>query len=233
MKALAGLAVAASLLACASAAQAAQVLLDFDGIDTANATLRLNPIREFYNGGKARFGDTVGPDFGVSFTSEVVALREFGAPCADGNTLINESPSGPNILGFNLPGPSFMNVASGFTGMISMAYVAQLPATIRVWSGVNGTGEVLATLDLAQQTGGPCAPRVILCHWQQASAAFAGTARSLDFGNAVRIAAFDDIALDVNPPSSVPEPATWALSILGLGLTGATLRRRRRSVAFA
>src|SRR3954467_12437795 len=100
MKILAGLA-AASLLACASAAQAAQVLLDFDGIDTAIATLKINPIREFYNGGKALFGDAVGPHFGVSFTSEVVAACEFGAPCADGNTLINESPSGPNILAFN------------------------------------------------------------------------------------------------------------------------------------
>lgn len=31
----------------------------------------------------------------------------------------------------------------------------------------------------------------------------------------------------------VPEPTTWALMIAGFGLTGAALRRRRHSVAFA
>ncbi len=33
------------------------------------------------------------------------------------------------------------------------------------------------------------------------------------------------------PPGSGPEPATWAMLILGFGVTGATLRRRRRTGA--
>lgn len=33
-----------------------------------------------------------------------------------------------------------------------------------------------------------------------------------------------------DPPSGVPEPATWALMILGFGAAGATLRHRRRMV---
>ena len=33
--------------------------------------------------------------------------------------------------------------------------------------------------------------------------------------------------------ASVPEPATWALMILGFGMTGAALRRRQAKVAFA
>jgi len=34
-------------------------------------------------------------------------------------------------------------------------------------------------------------------------------------------------------PAAVPEPATWAMMILGLGLVGATMRRRTISVSFA
>jgi len=31
-------------------------------------------------------------------------------------------------------------------------------------------------------------------------------------------------------PTGVPEPATWALSIMGFALAGVTLRRRQRAV---
>ncbi len=35
---------------------------------------------------------------------------------------------------------------------------------------------------------------------------------------------FDNVSLDV---TAVPEPATWAMMIVGFGMTGASLRRRR------
>ena len=35
----------------------------------------------------------------------------------------------------------------------------------------------------------------------------------------------------VNPPSAVPEPATWAMMITGFGLAGTALRRRNRALA--
>lgn len=45
----------------------------------------------------------------------------------------------------------------------------------------------------------------------------------------------NSVLVDGNAVAAVPEPATWAMMILGFGLVGATLRYRRRStkVAFA
>ena len=34
-------------------------------------------------------------------------------------------------------------------------------------------------------------------------------------------------------PSAVPEPATWAMMIVGFGLAGAAMRRRREAPALA
>lgn len=48
------------------------------------------------------------------------------------------------------------------------------------------------------------------------------------FGGAVRASSVDSIAI-----STVPEPASWLLSVLGFGLLGAAMRRRTRPIAFA
>ncbi len=48
--------------------------------------------------------------------------------------------------------------------------------------------------------------------------------RNLSIGSDV---GFDYHLGDFTPPDAVPEPATWALMIGGIGLAGAQLRRRR------
>lgn len=49
-----------------------------------------------------------------------------------------------------------------------------------------------------------------------------------DQGQSQRIAFFDNVRLDASPlaTGAVPEPASWALMILGFGASGAMLRRR-------
>jgi hypothetical protein len=42
---------------------------------------------------------------------------------------------------------------------------------------------------------------------------------------------FDDVSVKGAAPGGVPEPASWALAIVGMGLTGAALRQRRQAVA--
>lgn len=45
-------------------------------------------------------------------------------------------------------------------------------------------------------------------------------------------ATFKLLALDTGA-GAVPEPATWGMMIMGFGLAGATLRRRRTAATFA
>lgn len=47
-------------------------------------------------------------------------------------------------------------------------------------------------------------------------------------GRGVTSQYFDNVSLDV---TAVPEPATWAMMIVGFGMTGASLRHRRRRTA--
>lgn len=43
--------------------------------------------------------------------------------------------------------------------------------------------------------------------------------------------AFRSASIEAPPPGAVPEPATWAMLILGFGVVGATMRSRRRAYA--
>lgn len=42
----------------------------------------------------------------------------------------------------------------------------------------------------------------------------------------------DDVSV-LSEPGPVPEPATWAMMLVGMGVVGATMRRRRRIPAFS
>lgn len=50
-----------------------------------------------------------------------------------------------------------------------------------------------------------------------------------DWSPSVETARLDNVAMAAN--AGVPEPATWALMIMGFGGAGAALRRRRVAVA--
>ncbi len=43
---------------------------------------------------------------------------------------------------------------------------------------------------------------------------------------------FDNLLVTGTMPSAVPEPATWAMMIMGFGLAGTAIRSRRRSLAY-
>lgn len=198
-------------------AQAAPVVLTFEGATD------LASVNNFYNGGTDSAGAS-GTNYGINFSSTSLALVD--ADVGGSGNIANE-PSGQTVLFFNSSAAT-MNVAAGFNTGFSFFYAATSAGFVKVYDGLNGSGNVLATLNLAPNLGS-CAgdPTGTYCTWTPVGVSFAGTARSVDFGGAANFIAFDDITLGAKDPGgTVPEPGT--LGLLGLaGLGFAAMRRKK------
>jgi hypothetical protein len=194
------------------------------------------PIGDYYNGGASGGVNAAsrGPDYGITFSSNALGLcrGNVGGACS-GNFAGAPSPNG--VLFFLGGSSATMTVAAGFRTGFSFFYSAAFePGFVRVFDDVNGTGNVLATIDLAVTPFTPgvgaCAEyaAAIFCPFVPIGVTFSGTARSVDFGGTGNQIAFDNITFGSDVPVGVvtPEPGTTAL--LGIGLAGATLLRRRR-----
>jgi hypothetical protein len=198
-----------------STAQAAPIVLDFEGAGDGARIL------EFYNGGTDSYGN-FGSSKGVSFGPNALSLTT-------GN--FNDNPSGRTIM-FFLSGSAMLNYAAGFTTGFSFYYSSSTSALINIWDGLNGTGNLLASLNLAAQSSLNCAnPNTTYCNWTAVGANFLGTARSIDFGGGVNAIGYDDItfgsATAGDTGNEVSAPAT--LGLLGLAMTGFAFRRRRQA----
>jgi hypothetical protein len=199
-----------SLLA-SSIAEAAPVVLTFEGLGNQA------PIGDYYNGG-------AGGNFGVSFGSDSLAII---STTAGGTGNFTNAPSGSTIA-FFLSGPGdVMNVAAGFTTGFSFYYADQVGFTgsVDVYSGLNGTGTLLASLSL------PSTPNPYNV-FVPTGVSFIGTAESVIFGGSANFIGFDNITLGSNTPvQAVPEPSTWAMMVLGFASFGLLAYRRKQNVA--
>jgi hypothetical protein len=203
----------------ASLAQAATVLT-FEGLKDQEA------IANYYNGGLGGGGSGPGPNFGITFGPDSLALIQ----SSDGGSGNFTNPPSGDTVAFFLSGPGdVMDVAAGFKTGFSFFYADQVGFTgsVSVYSGLDGTGALLASL-LLPSTPNPYNVFVPI------GVAFLGTAESVIFGGSADFIAFDDITLgSVNPGGGVPEPATWAMLLLGFVGVGMMYGRTSRKTAIA
>ncbi|MBT9470025.1 MAG: PEPxxWA-CTERM sorting domain-containing protein [Pseudomonadota bacterium] len=217
---------AAMAVATASSANAAVVVLDFEGVGNQAA------INNFYNGGTDSQGHS-GANYGVAFSSSSLGLIDTDA---GGSGNFANEPSASTILFFQNANNAVLNYAAGFSTGFSFFYTSSTAATVNVYDGLNATGNLLGSLNLAAQYSQNCAgdPTGGFCNWTSVGVAFGGLAKSIDFGGAAGQTGFDNITFgSATPGSAVPEPATWAMMIAGFGMAGAALRRRRQVALLA
>ncbi len=211
----------ATMLALAPAARAlADVhVLTFEGLGDEDS------VGNYYNGGTSSQGFGPGPNYGITFGADSLSLISADS---GGNGNFSNAPSGDTVL-FFLSGPGdVMDVSAGFTTGFSFYYAANGnvgTGSVSVYSGVDGTGDLLATLTL------PGTPNPYT-EWDAIGVNFDGTAKSVIFSGAANYIGFDNITLG-SATAGAPEPGTWALMFMGVGVAGAALRRRRTLVATA
>ena len=179
--------IAASLLAAIPFAAAAQSnrVLTFEGLQ------HLEAVANFYNGGTGGNGSTSGSNFGVEFSTNSLGLI---ASSAGGTGNFSHNPSGSTIVYFLTGSSTVMNVPGGFSDQLSFYYSSSNASEIRVFDGLNATGNLIASIPITAQSASGCAD-TSYCNWTLASSSFAGVARSVDFAGTANFVAFDDIAL--------------------------------------
>src|SRR5882762_2188141 len=141
--------VIAVVLATGSQAKADEVVLTFEGLGNQV------PIGNFYNGGG-------GGSLCITFGADSLAIisRDAG-----GSGNFSNNPSGDTIA-FFLSGPGdVMDVPAGFSTGFSFFYSSSTAGSVSVYSGLDGTGTLLETLNLTGNIGAPCAGAGPFCVW--------------------------------------------------------------------
>jgi hypothetical protein len=235
----------------AAGAHAASVNVPLGGNITGYYQLHQGAdILNYFNGGSDSVpNDGTGPSLGIQFSSNATAQLP-GNNAATGDGKFENVPSGSNevvYFGFSNSTAAYVNYAAGFTGFnVNYSYSnnSGVAGEAYLFSGLNGTGSLLGTINLAPATTNIKSCSVgtdAYCTWQSTSLAASSLAESVVFGvpgltsgGTSTGAPVEDMEFDglqftgANP---VPLPASVWLMLSGFaGLAGIARRRRPAAV---
>ncbi|HEY3973263.1 MAG TPA: PEP-CTERM sorting domain-containing protein [Candidatus Sulfotelmatobacter sp.] len=225
------LALATSILFWSSSAFAGSgELLNFQGLGD------LQTVGGFYSGS----GLASTPNYGITFSSNFFGLQSIYFSRPNGTTgsgnfaplTIPGTGTVPNTTAIFMNGTmgssvtGTMNVTNGFSNGINFFFTAGFQpgqtALVQIWSGLNGTGNLLATISLSGNDSGCKAPAY--CNWSAVGAAFIGPAHSVTFTGAADELGLAQITLG-STTTAIPEPSS--LFLVGTGLTVLSFKVRR------
>lgn len=197
----------------AAAANASIITLDFEGLGN------LEPVQSYYDGGLGGNGSGPGPNFGVQFVGNTLAIIDSDA---GGSGNFANEPTASTIMFFLSGQSTIMNVPAGFISAFSLYYTSiSATGSYSIYDGLNGTGNLLAsnTLSPLGSTSGGGDPNGAFNRWALNGTGFAGTARSVVFGGVADQIGFDNVVF-----GDIPAPGAVAV----LGMAGLVVGRRRR-----
>lgn len=205
-----------------AATAASPIVLTFEGLQD------LEPVLNYYNGGLGGFGSGPGPNYGITFGADALAVIDADA---GGSGNFGGEPS-PDTIVFFLTGPGvIMNVPAGFTTGFSFYYSSPFyTGVVDIYDGLDATGTLLAsiTLPTTPDNGAPD-PTGRYSPFVPYGVAFSGVAKSVNFSGVANYIGFDNITLGSQTPGGViPEPTTIVLFAGGLGAVLGARRRAKR-----
>jgi hypothetical protein len=193
-------------------------------------------IENYYNGGTSSIG-TSGTNYGISFSDNALDLCLNSLMTSCSNTSkggLGDPNSQVNALYWLSGADAYMDDPAGFTTGFSFTYSDPFTpgASISVYSGVDGTGSLLATLSLPLTTSNCPGYGAGYCPFVPIGVTFSGTAESIDFGGTADYVVFDDVTIGSatpGPPTGVtPEPSNLLLFGTGLLAVAGAIRRKIR-----
>lgn len=204
-------------LAVMAGPAAASIAINFDALQNNEL------VNGFYDGGFGSLGSGPGPNYGITFANAVVLNA------VENNEGLLVTP--PNTITFLSGVGAVMDDPTGFTTGFSFNYSAPFDAgQVTVWSGLDGTGTLLATLTLPTTSDGSGTPGCgghNYCPVVPFGVTFSGVAESVNFSGTANFVVYDDITLgSATPITGIPEASTWAMMLAGFAGVGLLGYRR-------
>jgi len=164
------------------------------GIVTFGVLRNLEFIDQFYDGGKGSLGSGPGPNFGLTFTSTAQTITS-ASKGGSGNFINN--PGKFPVMFFQKGNNVTISLANGVDTGVYFYYSALQTGQFTVYSGANGTGNILASVSLPANNTGCTTYK--MCVWTRIVVPLSATANSIVFSGVANNLAISKTYLGMLP----------------------------------